>query len=83
MVTPIQLEYKGKEMKKDFRVQLLVDALFWEYQRMSKEGQKTLDKLATLVEVKKEDNDIEQEKKKLLAMGCPEESLHLYLGKDN
>jgi hypothetical protein len=45
MVTPIQLEYKEKEMEKDFRVQLLVDALFWEYQRMSKEGQKTLDKL--------------------------------------
>ena len=61
-------------MKKE--IQKLVDDLFWEYDRMSQGGKDTLDKLAELVLPKQ---NIEDQKKELLAMGCPEEDLHLYL----
>jgi len=81
MVTPTQLEYKEKEMRKDKMKQIekLVEDLQWEHQRMSRSGQETLDKLVDLVLPKK---STEEMKKELLAMGCPEESLHLYLGKE-
>ena len=81
MVTPIHLEYKEKQMRKvnidRKKIEKLVDDLFWDYQRMSRSGQETLDKLADLVLPKHK--SIEDQKKELLAMGCPEESLHLYL----
>ena len=67
-------------MKKDKMKQIekLVDELLWEHQRMSKSGQETLDKLVDLVLPTKTTEEL---KKELLAMGCPEESLHLYLEK--
>ena len=66
-------------MKKE--IQKLVDDLYWDYQRMSRSGQETLDKLADLVLPKR---SLEEQKKELLAMGFPKEELeeyieHLYL----
>ena len=65
-------------MKKDKMKQIekLVNDLLWEHQRMSRSGQETLDKFVDLVLPPK---STEEMKKELLAMGCPEESLHIYL----
>jgi len=64
------------EVFKDGKIQKLVDDLFWEYDRMSRDGKANLDRLAELVLPK---HSIEDQKKELLAMGCPKEELHLYL----
>jgi len=61
-------------MKKE--IQKLVDDLYWDYQRMSRSGQETLDKLADLVLPKR---SLEEQKKELLAMGFPKEELEDYI----
>ena len=47
MVKAVNLQEKYVEQRKRMTpIQLLVDDLYWEYDRMSSSGQKTLDKLA-------------------------------------
>lgn len=52
MVKPINLQEKYLEARKRMTpIQLLVDDLYWEYDRMSRSGQETLDKLADEVKL--------------------------------
>ena len=61
LVYTISINNKEREeiMKKIEEMQELVNDLFWEYQRMSSSGKKTLDKIAVLVGVP---TDAEMEK---------------------
>ena len=52
-------------MKKIEEMQELVNDLFWEYQRMSSSGKKTLDKIAVLVGVPT-DAEIEKSSKEII-----------------
>lgn len=49
---PISLQEKYLEARKRMTpTQLLIDDLYWEYDRMSRSGQETLDKLADEVKL--------------------------------
>tara|TARA_R100001530_G_C4237987_1_gene134521 strand:+ start:429 stop:620 length:192 start_codon:yes stop_codon:yes gene_type:complete len=54
----------------------LVCDLYFDYDRMSKSGQETLNKIAKMVKVPTNNKVTKEE---LIAMGCPKDKVHLYL----
>ena len=72
------------KIKNNAKLMELVTDLYWEFDRMSSSGKKTLEELATLVGVPTEaEMDEKNLKKTLLSMGVPKESLHLYMSESS